>query len=150
MRTYGVQAIRDLIRDHIKWGQDFAGHVRARPDLFEIITTPAFALTVFTIANPRSRGEGLERNQPISRNAADQENASLGDARAFSNDIAKEVCEEINARGEIYLTSAIVDGVYAIRVVSSNPLAEEKYLHMAFDILVSTTEETLSRRQLSG
>jgi len=47
----------------------------------------------------------------------------------------------VNKRGEIYITSSVVGGVYAIRVVSANPKAEKKYLRKAFQILVETAEE---------
>ena len=64
-----------------------------------------------------------------------------------ANEATKEVYELINARGEIYLTSGVVKGIYAIRVVSANPKAEEKFLRKAFDILVRTTEEVLGRKR---
>ena len=40
------------------------------------------------------------------------------------NALTREVYELINSRGEIFLTSAVVGGTYAIRVVSANPKAE--------------------------
>jgi len=55
--------------------------------------------------------------------------------------ITKAVYELINSRGKIYLTSTVVGGTYAIRVVSANPMAEEKYIRNAFEILVETAEE---------
>jgi hypothetical protein len=54
--------------------------------------------------------------------------------------ITKDIYELINKRGEIYITSSVVGGTYLVRVVSANPLAEEKYLREAFDILVETAE----------
>ena len=60
--------------------------------------------------------------------------------------MTQEVYELVNSRGEIFITSSVVNGIYAIRVVSANPLAAEKYVRRAFEILVSTAEEVLGQR----
>jgi len=44
----------------------------------------------------------------------------------------------------------VVNGVYAIRVVSANPLAEERFLRKAFEILVKTAEEVLGGGRARG
>ena len=49
MRTYGVNGFKAYIRNHIKLGHLFASLVASRSDLFRIITSPAFALTVISI-----------------------------------------------------------------------------------------------------
>jgi aromatic-L-amino-acid decarboxylase len=116
LRTYGVKGLQAHIRKTIKLGETFAGLLEARKDLFEIVTGPSFALTVFTVV-PKVAG------------------------RAEQDKMTKDVYETINKRGEIYITSSVVDGLYVIRVVSANPLAEEKYIRKAFKILVETTEE---------
>jgi aromatic-L-amino-acid/L-tryptophan decarboxylase len=116
LRTYGVKGLQAHIRKHVKLGETFAGLLKTRKDLFEIITDASFALTVFNIV-PKVAGKKAQ------------------------DEITKEVYEMVNKRGEIYITSSVVGGVYAIRVVSANPAAEEKYIHKAFDILVETAEE---------
>jgi aromatic-L-amino-acid decarboxylase len=63
-----------------------------------------------------------------------------------SDSLTKKVYELVNSRGEIFITSTVIDGVYVIRVVSSNPMAEEKYVRNAFDILVRTTEEVIGQK----
>ncbi|TVY19983.1 Tyrosine decarboxylase 1 [Lachnellula arida] len=116
LRTYGVNGLQAHIRKHIKYGEVFAGLIKSRPDIFDMISGPNFALTVFKIAT-KSGGKPEQ------------------------DKLTKEVYELINKRGEIFLTSGVVGGDYAIRVVSANPLAEERFLHKAFKILVATTEE---------
>ncbi|KAB8298743.1 hypothetical protein EYC80_000918 [Monilinia laxa] len=116
MRTYGVQGLRAHIRDTLTRGDIFADLVKSRKDLFNIITGPNFALTVINVV---PKVAGLEAQ----------------------NKVTAEVYELINKRGEIYITSSVVKGTYAIRLVSANPKAEEKYLRRAFEILVETTEE---------
>lgn len=116
LRTYGVQGLRAHIRDTLTRGDVFADLVKSRKDLFRIITGPNFALTVMAVV---PKVAGLEAQ----------------------NQITAEVYELVNKRGEIYITSSVVKGTYAIRVVSANPKAEEKYIRRAFQILVETTEE---------
>jgi aromatic-L-amino-acid decarboxylase len=60
-----------------------------------------------------------------------------------ANKLTKEVYELVNTRGEIFLTSGVIGGVYAIRVVSASPAAEERHIRRAFDILLETTLEIL-------
>lgn len=117
MRTYGIGGLQEHIRSHIELGKIFSDLVEGRQDLFTIFTKPAFALTVFTC-----NADDLEKR----------------------NKLTKEVYELVNKRGEIYITSSVVGGVYAIRVVSANPQAEEKYVRRAFDIIVQATEDVLA------
>jgi aromatic-L-amino-acid decarboxylase len=116
LRTYGVKGLQEHVRKHIRLGEVFAGLVKSRNDLFEIIAGPSFALTVFTVV-PKVAG------------------------KAEKDKITRDVYELVNKRGEIYITSTVIGDVYAIRVVSANPLAKEQNIRRAFEILVETTEE---------
>ena len=130
MRTYGLNGMKAHIRRTIGLGNIFADLVRSRSDLFDIITKPAFCLTVFRIKNPKTYTNGT----------------AVAKADEGSNALTKEVYELINARGEIFLTSTLVAGIYAIRVVSANPQADEKNVRRAFEIIVQTTEEVLQKQ----
>ncbi len=114
LRTYGVSGLQAHIRKHVKLGELFNSLLKSRPDIFHIISGPSFALNVFNIKPKRDES---------------------------TDDLTKEVYELVNKRGEIYITSSVVGNTYAIRVVSANPLAEEKFVRRAFDILVKTAEE---------
>lgn len=118
MRTYGVKGLQAHIRRHIKLGELFHSLLKSRSDLFNLITGPSFALNVFNVVPKRPDA-----------------------SRAVIDELTREVYELINKRGEIYITSSVIGGIYAIRVVSANPLAEEKYVRKAFQILVDTVEE---------
>ncbi len=123
MRSYGVEGFQEHIRRHCALGDVFSSLVKERSDLFSIFTEPKFALTVFTV-----KGEMLETR----------------------NKLTKDVYELVNKRGEIYITSSVIAGVYAIRVVSANPMAEEKYVRRAFDIIVGVAEEVLAGGAATG
>ena len=62
LRTYGVQGIKAYLRNHVALNEEFAGWVRARDDLFELVAEPAFALTAFTIA-PQAVAEGVDDDE---------------------------------------------------------------------------------------
>lgn len=132
MRTYGLNGMKAHIRKTIGLGDLFAGLVRGRSDLFEIVTKPGFALTVFRVKTPATPAAG-ESTGCVSRDEA-------------ANSVTKKIYELINSRGEIFITGTVVDGVYVIRVVSANTMAEEKYIRNAFDIVVRTTEEVLKEQ----
>jgi len=119
LRTYGVSGLQAHIRKHVKLGELFHSLVQSREDIFHVITGPSFALTVFNVVS----------------NKRDDKDADK---------MTKEVYELVNKRGEIYITHTVVGGVYAIRVVSANPMAEEKFIRKAFKVLVDTTEEILN------
>lgn len=131
MRSYGLNGLKTHIRRTIGLGDLFAELVRGRPDLFEFITRPAFALTVFRIKSPKA----------VSTVGA----AGVVQPDEACSALTKEVAELVNSRGEIFITSSVVAGVAAIRVVSANLAAEEGYVRRAFEILVKTAEKVLQR-----
>lgn len=159
LRTWGVKGLQEHIQHHINLGNLFADLVRSRPDLFKILAPPRFALTVITI-NPHmwhnlkllasasaSRPDEQEEDPVKTKLSADPSPKANDDDPMLkaANDVTKEVFELIDGRKEWFLTSSVVGGVYAIRIVSANPLAEEKYVRQVFEELVKTTEEVLSK-----
>lgn len=122
MRSYGVSGLQTHIRRTLTLGSYFHGLIQSRKDLFSVFSPLSFALTVFTIVPKK------------------------GSTKEETDKLTKDVYELVNKRGEIYITSSVVDGTYVIRVVSANPLAEKKFLSKAFDILVRTVEEVRDGR----
>ncbi|GMG11257.1 unnamed protein product [Aspergillus oryzae] len=134
MRSYGLNGLKAHVRKTIRVGDEFTSLVRSRSDLFELITKPSFGLTVFRIKDPRAQANGSAVNGTTIVKPNEKHDA-----------LTKEVYELINERGEIFITSTVVSGIYAIRVICANEAAEEKYLRRAFEILVETTDEVLGR-----
>ncbi|OJJ79789.1 putative aromatic-L-amino-acid decarboxylase [Aspergillus glaucus CBS 516.65] len=126
MRSYGLTGMKAHVRKAITLSDTFENLIRNRADLFEIITRPAFGLTVFRIKAPGTQASG-----------------SVVQPDEACNAFTKKVYELISARGEIFITASVVAGVQAIRVVSANEAAQESYIRRAFDIIVKTTEESL-------
>ena len=153
LRTYGVNGLKTHVQRHIQLGEMFAGWVSGRPDLFRIITPPAFALTVLTLAVPQGTGkqqslDGVtkpEMNEGLATSDILPQTAST--MQEHMNALTKHVYESINASGEIYLTSSVVKGIYSIRVISANERTDEEHLRKAFEILVKVAENKLGRSQ---
>lgn len=120
MRTYGLNGFKAYIRNHIVCGDLFSSLVASRPDLFKIVTAPAFALTALQIVSSSS--------------------ASASASLAQANARTKAVYEAIYQQGEILVTNTVVERLYIIRVVCANPKTEAKYMQLAFDIFVNATE----------
>lgn len=154
LRSYGAEGLKAHIRKHVQYGELFNELVRGRRDIFELVSGPNFALNVVNIVPRRKWLKGRQRRVSASQPDPDHEaylNDFTSDAEKHAlldaNEITKEVYETINKRGEIFLTSGIVAGVYVIRVVASTPRVEERHIRKAFDILVKTAEEVLNGKE---
>lgn len=149
LRTYGVTGLKAYIRNHIRLGAIFHTWVESRSDVFSVLTPPAFALTVFTVkpeCEERGPHEDVMLSQlPIEKSVAAVEMISQYEERKVNraNEVTKRVYEAINAGGEIFLTSTMVKGVYAIRVVSANAKTDEEHLRKAFDLLVQKAQDVI-------
>ncbi|KAK4103737.1 aromatic-L-amino-acid decarboxylase-like protein [Parathielavia hyrcaniae] len=120
LRSYGVKGLQEYIRRTIKMGEDFAEALRARSDLFDIITGPSFALTVFRLA-AKSEGASLEE-----RNA-----------------LTKKLYDAVNAMGKIWVTSTELDGRFAIRLMTGVRTTQKEHVDAAVKILVEVAEEVM-------
>ncbi|KAF2126980.1 dopa decarboxylase-like protein [Dothidotthia symphoricarpi CBS 119687] len=133
LRTYGVNGLRAFIRNHVHLGEYFHDLIKSRNDIFSVVTKPAFGLVTFQI-HPTSSIAAAGMDPAFASNAEAQHREDL-------NLATKQVYEKINSKGEFFLTSSVVCGVYLIRVVSASLSAEEKYLNMVFEALVEAAEE---------
>jgi aromatic-L-amino-acid decarboxylase len=87
LRAYGLEGLRDRIRNHVAWAGAAAARIGATPD-FEIVTQPALSLFSF-------------RHAP----------AGVVDLDAHN----RRLIEAINADGRIYLTQTVHRGRFVIR-----------------------------------
>jgi len=138
LRSYGVSGLQHHIRRTIKLGDFFADLIKSRSDLFHIITGPSFALTVISVVPPQKSEQQKLVNGEVNDFIPDAEQQHREEANA----VTKRVYEAVNARGEVLLTSGVIAGTYAIRVVSANQNAEEKWVRRAFELLVEEAEKT--------
>ncbi|KAL2165673.1 hypothetical protein VTG60DRAFT_4043 [Thermothelomyces hinnuleus] len=123
MRSYGIKGMQQHIRRTTQLGEEFAAALRARPDLFEIVTGPSFALTVFRVAAK----SGEEPTPEEERNA-----------------LTKALYERANASGKIWLTSTNLDGKFAIRLMTGVRTTERQHIETAVKLLTEIAEEVIT------
>lgn len=128
LRSYGISGLQKHIRRTVELGENFADLVRAKPELFELVSTPVFALTCFRIT-PQAIPTTLVKNGQ--------------DKEGLANDLSRQVVERINESGQLFLTSSTTDGKSFIRVVCGNENANDQNMKAAFDTIVKQTEELL-------
>ena len=107
IRSYGVEQMQEMIRNHVRWAEDIAARIDAEPD-FEIITQPMLSLFSF-----RYCPEGVEDLDGL--------NARLLDA--------------INDDGRIYVTQTQAEGHYVIRFQVGQTHTSEEDVALAFDVI---------------
>jgi aromatic-L-amino-acid decarboxylase len=123
MRSYGISGLQKHVRGHIKLGELFHDLLKSRSDLFNAIAGPKFALNVFNVLPGHDGARTWEMNE-----------------------MTRKVYELVNKRGEIYITSGVVAGIYAIRVVAGSEFVEERHVRRAFRILVDTVGEVRAKK----
>lgn len=124
LRNFGVKGLQAYVRKGVALGETFAGWLRERSDLFEIVTGPVFALTVFRV-----------------KVAA----AGDDDEEAKRNALTRKVLEEVNATGRIWLTGTVLEEKFAIRVMTANQSTEEKHVREAYELILATTERLIKQ-----
>ncbi|KAI0200399.1 pyridoxal phosphate-dependent transferase [Astrocystis sublimbata] len=121
IRMYGISGLQAHIRKHVKLAEDFGEMLRSRPDLFEIVTGPRFALTAFRLK-------------------AKSETATVEEVNALT----KKSYDDVLAEGQIFMSSTVVGGVFAIRHCPATPFVEAHHVMKHFEILVAAAEKTLA------
>lgn len=121
LRNYGVKGLQAYIRHGVALGEKLGKWLRQRQDVFEILTGPVFALTVFRVR----QGADDERN----------------------NALTKKVYEDVNKSGKIWLTSTQLEGKFAIRMMTANRLTEEKHVREAFELIEATADRVIKEEQ---
>jgi aromatic-L-amino-acid decarboxylase len=105
LRFHGLEGLRAMIRDHVRWSEGLARRLGAEPD-FEIVTPPMLSLFTF-----RHTG------------AADLDAHNLA------------LAGRINDDGRIYLTQSRVDGKVVIRFQTGQFEMTEADVDTAFDVI---------------
>jgi aromatic-L-amino-acid decarboxylase len=107
LRALGLESLRQMIRNHVRWSEKLAARLAAHPD-FEIVTQPMLSLFSF------------RHNAPAGADP-DEHNLRLVNA--------------INDDGRIYLTQTRVDGRVAIRFQAGQFELEERDVDLAYEVI---------------
>lgn len=110
IRSYGVEGLRAIIREHVRLGGLFAGWVEADPD-FEIMAPP-----ILSLINFRYHPQGIDDETELDR-------------------LNEALLHRINDDGRIYLTQNRVNGRYVIRVSIGQTTTEQRHVEEAWSVI---------------
>jgi aromatic-L-amino-acid decarboxylase len=116
IRSYGVEGLRALLRNHISWAKALYDEVRSAPD-FETLSPRHLSLFTF-------------RYHP--KNV---------DTEGELDDLNDRLLRQLNDSGELYLTQNRVRGRFAIRFVVGQTYTQEHHVHSAWQRIVTTARE---------
>ncbi len=111
LRTYGVEGIQAMVREHLRLARLFEGWVR-EDARFEILAPVRFGLVCFRLNDGRAE-DGL-------------------------NALNKSLLDRVNASGKVYLSHTSLRGKFTLRLVVGQRTTEERHVREAWRIL---TEE---------
>jgi aromatic-L-amino-acid/L-tryptophan decarboxylase len=117
LRAYGLAALRDMIRNHVRWSEKLARRLTETAG-FRVTTGPMLSLFSF-------------RHEPP--NVADLDEHNLRLINAINND------------GRIYLTQTKVDGQFVMRFQAGAFDMTEADIDVAFDVIVEIARQSESR-----
>ncbi|KAI3940652.1 hypothetical protein MKW92_036663 [Papaver armeniacum] len=124
LRSYGVANLKTFLRGHVKMAKHFQGLV-VMDNRFEIVVPRTFAMVCF-----RLKPTAIPKQKKI-------ENDNM---EAQANDINTKLLESVNASGKIYMTHAVVGGVYMIRFAVGATLTEERHVTGAWKVVQEHTD----------
>ena len=113
LRSYGVERLQAMLRNHIAWTAELAERIAAEPD-FELVTPPNLALLTF-----RYRPRALTDEA-----ALDQLNERL--------------LHSLNDDGRLYLTQTRVRGRYVIRFAIGQLYTTREHVQHAWAVIAET------------
>lgn len=110
IRSFGMDAIRERLREHIKLNEYFAEEMEASPH-FEIMFPPFLSFTGF-----RLKINGVNELEKI-------------------NQLNDQFLQKINQSGDLYLSHTRIDGAYIIRMIIAQTYVEKRNIDFAVNTL---------------
>lgn len=113
LRSYGVDNLRKFLRSHVNMAKNFEGLI-AMDKRFEVVVPRNFSTVCFRIS-PIEIG----KNQVITKEEA-------------TNNFNAKLLESINESGKIFMTHAVIGGVYVMRFALGASLTENRHVNLAW------------------
>jgi aromatic-L-amino-acid decarboxylase len=116
IRSYGVEGLQAMVREHLRLAVLFKDWVEA-DRRFELLAPVDLGLVCFRLNDGRDE--------------------------AALNDLNRRFLERINAAGPIFLTHTSLRGRYTVRFVVGQRTTEERHVRAAWDIIAAAAAEVL-------
>ncbi|MCF8224902.1 MAG: aspartate aminotransferase family protein [Bacteroidales bacterium] len=116
IRDYGVEGIREKVRNHIAWAGELAGAIREHPE--------------FTLFEPQNLGLVCFHYTP--RGISDNETL---------NRINSSLMQTLNSSGKVYLTHTKVNGLVTLRMVIGQTSVTREHVQSAWKLIRETASE---------
>ncbi|PIN22435.1 Aromatic-L-amino-acid/L-histidine decarboxylase [Handroanthus impetiginosus] len=117
LRSYGVNNLRKFLRGHVKMAQNFEGLI-GMDKRFEVVVPRNFATVCFRITPV----EICRKHQKVSMEEA-------------ANNFNAKLLEFINESGKIYMTHAVIGGIYVMRFAVGASLTENRHVSLAWKVV---------------
>ncbi len=108
LRAYGLEGLREMIRNHVKWSVELCEKLEQEDD-FEIVTQPILSLFTFRY-KPTADGVNID-------------------------ELNKQLVDAINDDGRIYLTQSHHDGIQVIRFMTGQFDMTHADIEIAYDVI---------------
>jgi aromatic-L-amino-acid decarboxylase len=119
IRSYGVERLQAMIREHIRLAKMLAGLIEAEEG-FELMAPVPLNTVCF-----RYRPDGMEDNK--------------------ANLLNEKINHALNDTGKIYLTHTKIDGRYVLRMVTAQTNLTERHVLKAWDMIRETASALSSQ-----
>ncbi|MBA3644861.1 MAG: amino acid decarboxylase [Gemmatimonadaceae bacterium] len=114
IRSYGVEGLASVVREHIRLAAELAAAVETAPE-FELLARPKFSTVVFR--------------------------SNRGGTPAEVNEHNRRVVEAVNATRKTFISHTTVRGMYAIRIAIGNLNTGAENVERAWDIIRKTASK---------
>jgi aromatic-L-amino-acid decarboxylase len=142
MRYFGVDGLRERIRNQLELAREFAGLVEKSRD-FELLAPVPLGLVCF---RARSHGVDEERSRNSETNPKlANPNRQLEDAENYINILNELLLEEVNRRGKVFLSHTKLDGRFTLRLAIGNIRTTHDHVRLAWDELNTALDHTRAR-----
>ncbi|BBH01141.1 Pyridoxal phosphate-dependent transferases superfamily protein [Prunus dulcis] len=145
LRSYGVGNLRNFLRSHVKMAKIFEGLV-GMDKRFEIVAPRHFSLVCFRVS-PSAISKA-------NRSLSDHDNGKLkahnyellNGVKCAVNEVNSKLLEAINGSGLVYMSHAVVGGMYVLRCAIGASLTEEKHVAMAWKVVQEHADAILGTK----
>jgi aromatic-L-amino-acid decarboxylase len=116
IRSYGVEGLQKMVREHIRLAQMFKGWIEEHKD-FELMAPVSLSLVCFRLNDGRDE-EALD-------------------------DLNSRLLESLNQTGKVFLTHTSLRGKYVLRLVIGTRTTEERHVKEAWELIRTKAAEVL-------